>query len=393
MRVFPSATRGIFWALAALSLCYLSASTQVLRLHGRSHKFLMASFSKLKQINYIRLPSSTWRPLVLAGLGKPEAICVDAERKRLFVVDAFSATIVWYQIKVLPSGKLMTDGHQHLLMQAVVARGLSTDATGALYIAGRRDLPLPMLPVEGIFKLDALAIAVSASGGALTEPLQVWGTDNTASAGAPDSPRLAEPAGIAVDPVNIYWGNSVEPDSVTGGVVRAGVAPPAASPEESLAVLTSGGKGVACMALTPTDVWYATPDGSVFGVAKGSSSSNCGGSAAETAGSGDASAAATGCATVSLQEPGQPLEPKAMVFDGEGTVFLSDSKTGAVYSFTSGSLSTHLLTKVADSADVWGLAVLSPPLSSAASGRSPLRALSVAAPGLALALFFYFFHL
>lgn len=315
-----------------------------LRVAGNTGRYLISSFPRLRQINYAQLPDTTWRPLVITGLGKPQLIAVDNAKHRLFVVDELSSTLVWYQLRRLPSGRLMTDGHQHPILQSFVVRGLALDVAGGLFIAGRRVPPAPELPFEGIFKLDAAALDASIVGGFLLEPLPIWTRNNTASLNAPQSPRLNEPIGLAVDPLNLFWGNAVIQDSATGVIVKAALTPPVEQPGESVAVLDAGTQGIVCLAATPSDLYYVM-GGKIYGIPKDVTGLSCGESAASCG------------VEVGPQKLNVTLTPKMMVFDGEGTMYLSDQMTGAIYSFASGSLNKHYLTKVADALDAWGLAL------------------------------------
>mmetsp|Transcript_75765 Transcript_75765/g.190540 ORF Transcript_75765/g.190540 Transcript_75765/m.190540 type:complete len:368 (-) Transcript_75765:90-1193(-) len=345
------------WLLIVLSFLHVAGSAR-LRPAAKTGKYLIASFPGYRQINYVRLPERIWRPLVVSGLGKPELISVDIAKHRLFVVDVLTSTLVWYQLRMLPSGRLMTDGHQHVILQSFVVRGLALDAMGSLYIAGRRVPPEPEMPFEGIFKLEATALDASVAGGFLLEPMPVWTRNNSVALNAPASPRLNEPSGLAVDPLHMFWGNAVVRDGATGAIVKAAVTPSAQQPGESLAVLDAGTEGVTCLAATPAYLFYVISN-KIYGVPKDVSGQPCG----EGAGS---------CGVeVGPQKLNVTLDLKMIVYDGEGTIYTTDHRNGAVYSFTAGTINKHYLAKVADALDVWGLAVYSEVSAAAATVLAP----------------------
>jgi len=264
---------------------------------------------------------------------------------------------------VLPSGRLITDGHRHLVLASTIVRSFTVDNTGALFVAGVWNPPEPEMPFQGIFKLSAEALDASVSDGLLMKPFAIWTKNNTMALNAPGSPRLNEPSAVAVDPIHVFWGNGEVADAATGAVIRGAVNPPLKQPEESLAVLDAGMEGVTVMAATPSDVYYVMA-GKIYGVHKDTAGQSCGENAASCG------------VEVGPQRLNTTLDIKAMIFDGEGTMYLSDKKTDAIYSFASGSLNKHYLTKVLDATSPFGLALFSELSSSSAFG---LRRSSAAA--------------
>lgn len=326
-------------------LCVACAlASTAARLGGRIDSFLIATFPGLRQVNYavLQMPEATWRPLIRGGLSRPEALCVDQENRRLFVADTVAGTVVWYQLLQLGRARLMTDGRQHSIMEAVAARGLAVDVLGSLYIAGRHDPPPPAMPVEAIFKQDAIAIATSVNAEPPPEPLQLWTRANTALESDPSSPQLFEASGLAADALNVFWGNGLRSSDTTASVVKASTT---GHSKASLMPLADNANEVTCLVLTPANVFYAAA-GSVFGVPRGKEGMACG-------------EAGVLCPAVTVQEPGAVLRPTGMVWDGDNTVYLADAASGAIYSFAAATLSPHILTRVADGRGVWGVAFFS----------------------------------
>jgi len=242
----------------------------------------------------------------------------------------------------------MTDGRQHILMRAVIARGLAVDMLGALYAAGRAEPLPPAAPTEAIFKVDVHTIETSASQEVELAPEahQLWNRDNTVLlTGASSAPQLFEPSGLAVDPFHIFWSNLARGDTTSGSIVKGAAAVPEFEPQRQLQPLADNVNEVTCLVLTPTHVYYAA-NGSVYGVPKGKETASCGNDGVL-------------CPMVSYQESGQALRPTSMVWDGDGSVYLADSSTSSIYSFAAGTLSQHLLTRVADGRGVHGLTLYS----------------------------------
>jgi len=121
---------------------------------------------------------------------------------------------------------------------------------------------------------------------------------------------------------------------------------------------------VTALALTPTYVFYAG-DGNVYGVSRHKASGTCGQNREL-------------CPAVLVQD-GEEIKPTAMLWDGDGTIYLADASLGAVLSFSAGSLSPHVMSKVADASGVWGLAYYMP------TSRASLRSLGAVASLLAAA--------
>lgn len=359
---------GAWWALLVLSALSGAGSVNV-RFKGKAHRYVIASFPMLRQVNYAMLPNPVWRPLIASGLHKPEAVSVDADNQRLFVADAVAKTVVAYRFQILSNGRLMTDGHQRVVLQEVIPRGLFVDVRGTLYVAGRHEPPPPAMPLEGIFKQDAHSISSAFVSGVTPQPRVLWTRANTAPASAPSSPRLFEPSCLTGDALTLFWANRVRPEGVSGAVVSADAEVPELQPEDSLRPLADNVDEVTALALTPNFAFYAGA-GQVYGTPRQK--------AYETCGDGGVM-----CPSVIFQD-GQELNPTAMMWDGDGTVYMADHRLGAIFSFASGSLSRHLLTKVADASGVWGLAHFVPTSGSALSVHS-LSRVTVAVLGVVMA--------
>lgn len=285
--------------------------------------YLISSFPELRIVNYVRLPDLVWRPLIVSGIMSPKALVVDEERSRLYLSDTALCKIVWYQLITLPDKTLISDGRQHVAVNAVAVRNLALDLTGNLWFSGS-SLPVPPVqPTDAIWKQPVIVIDQSSISGVPVDPVPIWTTAATASTAAP----------LVLDAYNIFYGNDLD-GSKKGSVVKAGH-----SAGGGLTAMADNAAQTLCLAVTPTALFYGA-EGSIYGVPKTKGDMGCG----------DANAQ---CPVIS----DLVKKPTAMLWDGDGTIYVADNGAGAIYSFASGSVSPHALDKVIDAGEVWGLDV------------------------------------
>lgn len=290
--------------------------------------YLIASFPKLRCVNYVRLPDLVWRPLVVSGVGAPAALVVDEERARLYIADGAVAKIVWYQLLSLPSGALITGGRQNVAVQAMGTRNLALDLAGNLWFSGKSLPPPPVPSTDAIWKQPWMTIDQSSISGTPIDPLPQWTNGHTQSTVSP----------LVLDAFNIYYGNDVE-GKTKGSLVKASQSVPLADPKSGLSAMADNAEVTYSVAVTPTSLFYAT-DNAIYGVMKTKVGASCG-------------------ATGSLCHVVTDLvkKPTSMLWDGDGTIYVADNGAGAIYSFASGSVSEHALDKIIDAGGVWGLDV------------------------------------
>jgi len=290
--------------------------------------FLISSFPKLRVVNYVRLPDLVWRPLVATGVVSPHAIAVDQDRLRLYIADTALAKIVWYQLIVLPDKTLISDGRQHVAVQAVSVRNIALDLTGNLWFSGTSCPTPPILPIDAIWKQPIPTIDAAVLSGVPLEALPQYTKGVTKSAPSP----------LVLDAFSIYYGNDME-GTTKGSIVKAGQAVPmdAAS---ALVGMANNADTTYSIAVTPTALFYGS-DNAIYGVLKTKVGADCGST-------GDL------CKTVS----DLVKKPTAMLWDGDGSIYVADAEAGAIYSFASASVSPHALSKIIDAGEVWGLDVL-----------------------------------
>jgi len=310
-------------------------------------KYIIASFPPFKQINYMKLPDPTWRPLLPSrGLVEPKTVCVDSRKKRLFVADPAAGMVYWYQLMVMPDLRLLSDGRKRLAVANVAADGLAVDGLGNLYVAGRTHAAVS---VEGIFKQDVKTIDQTLH----KAPRPIW-TGKTArylwgngTLNVNASPVLFQPGSVAVSAFQVYWGNKLLP--VNGTVLvqaNLGGPPPKPSPavlkssfiiqarysamhNGSMRPITDKVPGITAIALTPTSLLYATKGG-VYGISLSDVPKGCGADNAR-------------CPLIA-----ESTDPTGLVWDGDGTVYVADRMAGAVFSFAAGAMSKQTLVKASD---------------------------------------------
>jgi len=290
--------------------------------------YLIASFPELRCVNYVQLPDLVWRPLVVSGITNPRAIAIDDDRNRLYLVDAAVGKILWYQLLALPDGKLVSDGRQHVAVQAMAVRNMALDLTGSLWFSSK-SLPVPPNPsVDAIWKQSIMAIDQGSLSGTPLDPIAQWTSGATQSSVSP----------LVLDAFNIYYGNDMA-GKTKGTIVKASQSVPIANPASGLTAMADNADTTYSVAVTPTALFYGV-DNAIYGVVKTKAGASCG---------------ATGdlCTVVT----DLVKKPTAMLWDGDGTIYVADNGNGAVYSYASGSVSEHALEKIIDAGEIWGLDV------------------------------------
>jgi len=294
-----------------------------------STDYLVSSFPELRVVNYVRLPDLVWRPLVVSGLASPKSVVIDEDRARLYIADTGVGKVVWYQLIALPDKTLISDGRQHVAVAAMSVRNLALDLAGNLWFSGV-SLPVPPNPsVDAIWKQPLMAIDQSSVSGTAIYPLPQWTNAHTGSSPSP----------LVLDAFNIYYGNDME-GKKKGSVVKASQTVPVANPSSGMSPLADNAENTYSVAVTPTALFYAT-DNAIYGVLKNKVGASCG---------------ATGDLCKVITD--LVKKPTAMLWNGDGTIFVADNVGGAIYSFASGSVSPHALDKIIDAGEVWGLDIL-----------------------------------
>lgn len=275
--------------------------------------YIVFSQPKMRWIGYVKLPDPTPRTLVNSGLVWPTGITIDYPRMKLYVTDKTSFKVFWYQLIVLPGGKLVTDGQQHVAVTPVQANMLTTDSVGDLYWTGIK-LMMPPFPPEGpgVFKHPTLALL---SGNTLVDGTLQYDRSGTDGSWNPTS--------VITDGSAVWWGNGAGAPPGKGG-----------------AVVKNGGKiadnmdDVTSLVLTPKYIFYA-----------GFRKTETGGSKAEIWGI-PKEKAGMACGEHCKLIADELSNPTGMVWDGDGTVYVCDHGDNSIWTFPSGALMKKRLTPV-----------------------------------------------
>jgi sugar lactone lactonase YvrE len=321
---------------------FLSASAATLRglpsnggIHSvsTSLKYLISSYPSIKTVAYTHLPDTVWRPLFIGNVSNPAGVVADPLNGRLYVADIDLNKIFWYQLIIEPDGLLKTDGLQHVAVNDVTAYWMTVDGVGDLYFTGSLVGGIPMGDASrrSVFRMD---IAKIDKGDALN-PKEVY---SQANSGYP-FPKVQMPSGIAVDSFGIYWGNAQ--NGTSNGAVCSGTRQNIGATTFDLNVLTTAVNEVRGVALAGEGVFWLTPQG-IYG--------------ADKMGSG-----------VTITDPSFGLvqsspnfdgwDPKSLAFDGENTMYWTETKTGVIYQFPVGDTNPHPLNKYIDAPQVYGVTV------------------------------------
>jgi len=245
---------------------------------------------------------------------------------RLYIADSALAKIFWYQLLILPDKTLITDGRQHVAVQGMAVRNIALDLQGNLWLSGTSCPVPPIVPIDAIWKQPIPVIDGALATGLPIEPLPQYTNGLTKSVPSP----------LVLDAFNIFYGNDMEGATV-GSVIKASQMAPSGS---SMVGMANNAMTTYSIAVTPTALFYGS-DNAIYGVLKTKAGADCGST-------GDM------CQTIT----DLVKKPTAMLWDGDGSIYVADAGAGAIYSFASASVSPHALDKIIDAGEVWGLDVL-----------------------------------
>lgn len=300
-----------------------------------SKLYLVASFPNLKQVAYLHLPDTVWRPLVIGDVQMPKACASDPQHSRIFVADPPRNKVFWYHVDVTETDmgkRLMTNGIQHVAVEGYEVNWMSVNGVGDLYFTGKQAVTPPQSSYEAVFRVELSQLTAGDS----LSPTEVYSRPNS---GSPD-PKVWMPSGITVDSFFIYWGNQ-ERGNTHGSVVkgsRLNLAPQKGRPQKKiLTTLTSQNSEVRGMTSTGTLLFYLTPEG-VWGIPK------------------------TGSVASLVSSPptkeGSVWDPRSITFDGFSTAYFTDNKAGKIYSLPAQDTLNHTLTTLVDAPGVHGITVI-----------------------------------
>lgn len=325
MNVAPTA--GVDVSMAGKLLAGDRAATvDILR---KSKRYLVATFPNMKQVAYLHLPDTVWRPLVIGEVQFPKALANDPQHSRVFVSDQPQNKVFWYNVHIDPEGYLMTDGIQHVAVEGFEVYWMSVNGVGDLYFTGKQAVQPPQSSYEAVFRVDLEMI----NAGDSLNPVEVYSRPNSGN----PNPKVWMPSGIAVDSFFIYWGNQ-ERGTEHGSVVKGSRQNIGSGAPQILTTLSSQSDEVRGMAATGTLLYYLTPEG-VWGIPKtGSVASLISPPPKETA-------------------EGTPWDPRSVAWDGFGTMYFTDNVAGRIYSIPAQDTLPHDIQRFADAPGVHGVTV------------------------------------
>ncbi|CAE7479092.1 ALKBH3 [Symbiodinium necroappetens] len=330
-------------------------------LPGETERYLIASFPKDFKISYARLPDPTWRPLIVHNLSNPAALAVDEQNMRLFVADPTASKVFWYKLKVLPSKFLVTEGLQHVAAENMIAKGMAVSQAGDLFISGRVVASPPLTGHSAIYKQAAdgfeaaspLKRLWTAGDGSWIPVLNTDGAPATSEPMSPSTPEIYQPGPVAVDMFTLYWGNAIKGNA--SALVRGPQTVPAPLPGGAAAPKSKAGahalannlQAVTGLAITSSGIFYAGRPvqgrPGIFALRSEDSLNGC--------------AADDHC----VHRVAQVSNPVDMCWDGDATLFIADSGSGAVLSVPSSTASRHAVVKVAEALGVHAITMLTVP--------------------------------
>lgn len=257
-------------------------------------------------IGYVRLPSTTVRLLVNTGLVNPSKIWVDANTMQMFVADNPNMAIRYYQLLHLPDGKLITTGQQMTAVTHVSVHQMVTDNAKNLYWTGKRLDVAPWIKVpQAVNKkpfIQLMTAYTTAEGGDISN----FGPDATA---------------MTTDNFHIWFGTASGGTSgELGSVSKIGMG--GGGP----AKVADNSDATTSIQLTTTSIFYCTPDGKVYGIPRDKAGGACG--------------------EQCHQITNETTSCEGLAWDGDGTMYVLDAAADTVYSFPTGSLQGHKISKV-----------------------------------------------
>lgn len=295
---------------------------------SRSLKYLISSFPNIRTVAYTHLPDTVWRPLFIGNVSQPSGVVADPLSGRLFVADPGRQKIFWYQLIIEDDGLLKTSGHQFVAVDGVSAQWLAVNGLGDLYFTGA----LAGSAHRAVFRQDVTKIT---AGNAL-DPLEVY---SRANSGYPN-PRVWMPSGVAVNSFDIYWGN--EQQGISNGAVCSGTRQNiGVTSALEVNVVSRQVDEVRGMAIAGETVFYLSPQ-AVY--------------AAEAVAR-DVPPTNPSVGRVQETNITGGWDPRSIAFDGENTMYWTETRSGIIYQFPSGDTNMHPMSKYIDAPQVFGVTV------------------------------------
>lgn len=348
-------------------------------------QFLLISSPATGKIGYTELATfhskdGSTRPLVSSGLKEPAGLAWDTKRGHLYVADRAEHAIFRYTVGYnshFPDGGdgLFISGPRVDIAVKCSAEWVALDQSGNVYFTDRDtnsvnkisknvidELATALYEAEDLVvnheeQLEQAAFDTMRAKNGTNKTIKISPSySKVVEALYEGAPKVAMPAGVASDGLNLFWANGMGaagmlPDGSPGGaVVSRGLANPKNLPASSFAsgvppafpsiALVNGSDTAYGLVKTNKMVFYTSVQngkGKVKGVSQ----------------YGGAAASPVDFAT-------ELREPRGLAWDGDGTLYVADQETSKVWTLAAGAAySDGPITEVVDFAGAYGLALVS----------------------------------
>lgn len=241
--------------------------------------------------------------LISSGLIEPCGIAVDHSRMRLYVADPQSHKVFMYNLLYGDNGLSVDEQAQYVAVNDITSRWVAVDESGSLFCTDEKRSFIAEVPAEELAEISR-------------EDYRRPVYHKTHKLFSNDRVReVDKPGGIAVDGINLYWGNRDRRRSF-GSLMMA--------PEEPNSKRVKGVPGIIGalsrnvdkvygVCASPSAIFYTGGERLVYGTKPGARHTQA-------------------LASVVLDNFARP---RGCVWDGDGTMFLADKGNNAVWSFPS----------------------------------------------------------
>lgn len=284
-------------------------------------KYLIISAPTLSKVVYTKLPddvttgpSGDPKPLIDSGLKMPSGLAVDHKRNSLYVADPALRKVLCYGL-VFSGGNMMISGEPSVAAQDKEVRWVAVDGTGSVFITDETNGQILRVPGDNLLRGDPT-------------PMVVYEATTTS--------HVSAPGGIAVDNFHVYWTNKAGGTAENvGSLIRGMEKPKGTDVANELVQLARNVPKAYGVCLSENNVYYTNAEKVVFGVKK------------------------TGSAIATITDVFE--EPRGCAWDGDGTVYVADKKTGTVSSFAANmrNLAPAPVSLTVKFEDAFGVAVVS----------------------------------
>jgi len=256
-------------------------------------RYLIISAPTLAKVVYTKLaedvtlgPSGDPKTLIDSGLKMPQGLAVDHKRNALYVADPELRKVLCYKLS-FSGGNMMINGEPSVSAQDKEVRWVAVDGVGNVFITDESNGQILKVPAANLLRGDPTPVVIYDSA---------------------TNSHVSAPGGIAVDNFHVYWTNKAAgTDENVGSLMRGFEKPHGANTQSEVVQLARNVPKAYGVCISESNVFYTNADKVVFGVKK------------------------TGSAIATISDVFE--EPRGCVWDGDGTIYVADKKSGTVSSF------------------------------------------------------------